>query len=230
MRAQWLTKKNNEKLIIFFNGWGMDAEPFLRLSCDDYDTITFFEYTNFNYDIKSLLTRMSHYKKIVVIAWSFGVWVCYKVFEQLSINNITCIAINGTINPVSDTLGVPLSFIENIIANYNERMQKEFYYKLLQTKKDIFRFLKEKPKRAIENQISELGFLKKSMLNKTHNSYKELFKKVFIGINDDIICSKNQLNFWEKVNVPIILKDSPHFPFYRWNNWKELLNECYECN
>ena len=36
MEYKWLSQKNNNKLIIFFNGWGMDEFPVKHLASDDY--------------------------------------------------------------------------------------------------------------------------------------------------------------------------------------------------
>ena len=40
MKLNWLNKKNNKKLIIFFNGWGMDDSAIVHLSPEDYDVLT----------------------------------------------------------------------------------------------------------------------------------------------------------------------------------------------
>ena len=44
MEYKWLSQKNNNKLIIFFNGWGMDEFPVKHLASDDYDIIMFYKY------------------------------------------------------------------------------------------------------------------------------------------------------------------------------------------
>ena len=50
-----------------------------------------------------------------------------------------------------------------------------------------------------------------------------IFNKVIIGNHDRIFPANNQVNFWEnKINYKTF--DAPHFPFYKWNNWGEVLN------
>jgi len=37
MKHLWLNKKNNENLIVFFNGWGMDEKIVSHLDYENYD-------------------------------------------------------------------------------------------------------------------------------------------------------------------------------------------------
>ncbi len=41
MKYKWLNKQNNKKLIIFFNGLGMDENAVNHLDTEDYDIVMF---------------------------------------------------------------------------------------------------------------------------------------------------------------------------------------------
>ena len=44
MEYKWLNRKNNSKLIVFFNGWGMDENIVAHLEFDEYDVLMFYDY------------------------------------------------------------------------------------------------------------------------------------------------------------------------------------------
>ena len=50
MKYKWLNRENNDKLIVFFNGWGMDECVVKHLYPDDYDVLMFFDYTTLETD------------------------------------------------------------------------------------------------------------------------------------------------------------------------------------
>ena len=44
MEYQWLNKKEeNNKLIVFFNGWAMNETPVSHLAFEDYDILMLFD-------------------------------------------------------------------------------------------------------------------------------------------------------------------------------------------
>ena len=45
------------------------------------------------------------------------------------------------------------------------------------------------------------------------------FDKVFVSENDNIIPTKNQLNYWKH---PVIIKGG-HCPFYNFKSWSEIV-------
>ena len=47
MKFKLLNKKNNDNLIVFFNGWGFDEKIVSNLKFDEFDVVTFFDYQNF---------------------------------------------------------------------------------------------------------------------------------------------------------------------------------------
>ena len=73
MKHKWLNKKNNQKLILFFNGWGMDECVVKHLEPEDYDVLMFYNYNTLetDFDFESL----NIYPEKNIIAWSMGVMV-----------------------------------------------------------------------------------------------------------------------------------------------------------
>jgi len=51
MQYFWLNKKENKKLIVFFNGWGMNETPVQHLAYNDFDVLILYDYRNLNFDL-----------------------------------------------------------------------------------------------------------------------------------------------------------------------------------
>ena len=73
MKYKWLNKVNNQKLIIFFNGWGMDESVVSHLDCENYDILMFYDYNTLDTDFD--FESLNIYPKKNLIAWSMGVMV-----------------------------------------------------------------------------------------------------------------------------------------------------------
>ena len=43
---------------------------------------------------------------------------------------------------------------------------------------------------------------------------------------DKIISTRNQIRCWEKLDVPYVVLDSGHFPFFGFKSWKEIIDKC----
>ena len=94
MKYKWLNKSNNKKLIVFFNGWGMDEKVVSHLSFNDFDVLMFYNYT----DTDKSDFDFSNYEYKILLAWSMGVYVSniyYETFKGFD----KYIAINGTQYP-----------------------------------------------------------------------------------------------------------------------------------
>ena len=79
MKHKFLKKGGGEeKLILFFNGWGMDEGVISHLDAEGFDLCIFYHYDNdFSFDAD--LTE--GYKKVYLIAWSMGVWAASRTFK-----------------------------------------------------------------------------------------------------------------------------------------------------
>ena len=116
MKSKFIHRKNNNKLILFFNGWGMDESVVSHIENDSFDVCVFFHYDNeFDLNIKEI----DSYKEVYVVAWSMGVWGAAKALQNTNIKIHKSIAINGTLLPVNDENGIPVSIFKGTIyVNY----------------------------------------------------------------------------------------------------------------
>lgn len=220
MNYQWLNKKSNPKLIIFFNGWGMDANPTKHLSFDDFDIIMFNDYRDLNIE-QSIIESINSYEHKTLISWSMGVWAA----TQLNIGVTQSIAINGTLMPIDDKFGIPVNVYNTTLELMNEQVRDKFFTRMFYSKDELIKFRDNLPKRLIENQKEELASLKEFITNRTINSNKH--NTAIIANRDKIIPTKNQLNFWQgKAKIKQI--DTGHCPFYSWKSWSEIIEYANE--
>lgn len=197
MEYKWLNKKNNKKLIIFFNGWGMDENVVKHLEPGDYDVIMFYDYNSLGCDIS-----LDNYSEKFLVAWSMGVMVA-TLFD---IEYKTKTAINGTLKPIDDNFGIPVRVYDLTLNHLNPvKFMKNMYDNV----DDIPTI-----SRDFENQKSELAVLK---TYKADESFK--YDRVIISDSDKIIPTKNQVKFWKK--EPNIQGAHCIFPYF--SNWGELL-------
>ena len=203
MKYKWLNQKNNSKIIVFFNGWGMDENVVNHLNPETYDIIMFYDYNNLDTDFDFKI--INSYKQKHLIAWSMGVMIA-TLFKQ---DYDSKTAINGTIFPINNEYGIPERIYDLTIKGFNEKGAKKFINNM---------FLEDPPsfeiKREIENQKNELIALKKY---KGNENFK--YTRVILSSDDKIIPTKNQINYW-KIEPNII---SGHCPFFQLKSWSKLL-------
>ena len=203
MKYKWLNINQNNKVIVFFNGWGMDESVVYHLDFSDYNVLMFYDYNNLdtNFDFNSL----DKYKNKSLIAWSMGVMVA-TLFNQ---KYTSATAIIGTLKPIDNKFGIPQKIYDLTIKGFNEKGAQRFI-------KSMFNENIKLPQisRDIENQKSELSALK----NYTANSNFK-YNRIILSDNDKIIPTKNQIAFWGiEPNI-----SSGHCPFMLFKKWEELL-------
>ena len=216
MKYKWLNQKNNQKLIIFFNGWGMDECVVNHLLSEDYDVLMFYDYNTLETDFD--FERLNTYPQKYLVAWSMGVMIA-TLFD---INYISKTAINGTFKPIDNRFGIPKRIYDLTLRGFSPEGAERFIKNMFSD--NLTSTLSSKgegeskvllfPEREFENQKSELEAL-------THYEANQSFKydRVIISSKDRIIPTKNQCAFWGiEPNT-----ESGHAPFNLCKNWSELL-------
>ena len=212
MKYKWLNKENNNKLIIFFNGWGMDEGVVKHLEFDDYDVVMFYDYNTLDTDF----ALSDKYSEVNLIAWSMGVIAagvmisgsCHPELVSESVIKNKAV-INGTLKPIDEKYGINPKIYDLTIAGFDEKGRDKFI-------KNMFDI--DAPKiectRSLDNQKSELIALKNY---KTDIDIKP--DKIIISDNDKIIPTKNQCAFWGiEPNL-----EGGHYPFFNFKKWSEIL-------
>lgn len=203
MKYKWLNKQNNKKLIIFFNGLGMDENVVNHLEFEDYDVVMFYDYNNLETDF-----ILENYEKKHLVAWSMGV----MVGTNFDFGAISSTAINGTLKPINPKFGINPKIYDLTIACFNSEKFIQNMFDINPSQHSPSR--EEVTMRDYNNQKNELIAIKNYSANEAFK-----YTKVLISDNDKIIPTKSQCAYW---NREPNLK-AGHCPFLLFKKWSELL-------
>ena len=220
MKISWLHKNANEKCILFMNGWGCDAQPFTKLASHQYDVLVCYDY----HDIlspKEIERIFENYREVHLVAWSLGVYVSNLVLFKWKALFASKIAINGTLQPIDNLRGIPPAVFKGTINGLNQKNLEKFWMRMCGGKKAYEQFRLNLPQRGLEDQKEELIILQNVIQN--HLVEWNLFDTALLGTNDMIFPFENLQNAWDQ-NMRVIEKEGfPHFCFYNWDSWDEIL-------
>jgi pimeloyl-[acyl-carrier protein] methyl ester esterase len=227
MKTTWLRKEGAEELLLFFNGWGMDrriGDHLLAESLSDgfqADLLLCHDYRTLELEA-GVVSELSQYGSITVVAWSFGVWVA----QHVALPPIKCaIAINGTLHPVNAERGISPQVFEATLATYSEKSRQRFNRRMCGTGEVLALFSGMSPDRAASDQREELERLQEHFL--TQDSAVRAgwrYHHAIIGGRDLVFPAEQQYHAWRGVPQTIIA-DMPHFPFFHFRSLQEVL-EC----
>jgi biotin synthesis protein BioG len=221
MKTEWLHRNDNEWLIVFFNGWGMDSHPFRPLSSEKYDVLCCYDYSDHqkSVDIKDLAQG---YDRLDCIGWSMGVANGQKKILDIAEYFHKIVAINGTLQPIDDMHGIPVEICRGTLEALNEETLLKFNRRMCGSSNVYTKFMENKPQRNIDDIHNELSTLMENM--ETAEIKSSIFTDIIISRKDMIIPTKNQEQFWSNAEAGKIHRlESSHFPFYLWKSWDELL-------
>ncbi|MCG2760610.1 MAG: DUF452 family protein, partial [Candidatus Delongbacteria bacterium] len=159
MKEYWINKKNNKDLIVFFAGWGMDQNPFLPLKYNDLDILICYDYSDMNLNDLSIMDIIENgnYKNIYLIGFSMGVAVAGYLFQsELCIKFRQIIAINGTLEPISDENGIPVNIFENTLESWDSANKEHFLKRMCRDEIICSKYRINLPKRTLQDEKKEL--------------------------------------------------------------------------
>ncbi len=219
MKHTWIQQNNSNKLLVFFNGWGCDEHQFMHLKSLQYDVMMVYDYRNILPE-DEMLMQIKKYPDVNIAAWSYGVWMAQYTFEKYHMPYNTAIAINGTSRPVHDRYGIAESIVQGTLDHLSERNVMKFQRRMVGGNEAWKKFEADKPRRSFEEQKEELASLITHF--KKNVSDAAFYQKAIIGTKDLIFTSLNQSEFW-KEKTELVEIDAPHFCFYGYNSWDEIM-------
>lgn len=215
MRIEWLIKKGAGQVVVFFNGWGMDASAVSHLK-SNADVVMFYDYRNLSCDN---LPDLKEYGEVYVVAWSMGVWAASCVVPYFPVRPRLSVALNGTERPVDDLYGIPVKIYRLTEKGMNERGREKFFSRMVTTDEER-QILKERlPGRLIGEQCEELVLIEKQCRGyEKHHTWDN----VYVSEKDVIFPVENQLNWW-KGKAPVLRLAGGHYPFTDFEKWEQIL-------
>ena len=219
MRIEWLNKTGTDQVILFFNGWGMDAAAVSHLKKES-DLLMLNDYR----ECQGIgFPGLQEYRDIVVVAWSMGVWAAGQVLSQLPFKPSVCVALNGTGYPVDDHYGIPAKIYELTEKGMNHKGREKFFQRMLTGEEEWIRFATNRPSRELSEQCEELGCIRRESVGSSGSANLFCWDKAYISEKDIIVPEKHQWKYWKEKVVKIISLEGGHYPFYHFRSWQEII-------
>ena len=209
MNLKFTYRDNNDRLLLIFAGWGMDAEVFDGLRRPGYDVAVAWDYRNEEAD----LTPLSSYGEIALMAWSMGVAEADRILSGHDLPLSLTVAVNGTLHPVDDRKGIPAAIYDGTLNGLNERSLMKFHRRMCGSSESFARFKTRMPARDLTELADELRAIRQRPY--THDAPHLRWDKAIVSDNDAIIPTANQLEAWCGTEITLI--PGAHLP-----DWQTL--------
>lgn len=221
-KHKWLHRRQNRKLLLFCNGWGMDEYPLTLLKSHEWNVLMFYDYV----DLKSvhsptIKALFINYEEIILVAWSMGVWAGQQLFFHHRECLKAALALNGTLCPIDDRFGIPVKVVQATLESFGGNQRKKFYHRMCRKNAIYSTFLKYQPLRSVDNQKKELAYLL-ATVNRTEKM-ESIYSCAHVADQDYIIPTAHQLDCWPERLVRRV--KGYHFPFFSYQSWDELVME-----
>ena len=205
MQQIFLQQQHSKNLVLIFLGYGQDQNPFKSLNTVTKDDIAIvFDYQDLSFD-ESLYQE---YESITLIAWSMGVMIAPIVLSNTAIL-FKKIALNGTVQGIDDTLGIPPSLWQATIDSLTEQTYLKFVRRMCSDTSLYEEYLQNKPQRALESFKSELISLQAIAKQRKQNNFE--YDLAIVGNKDKIIAPKRQLLSWSNAHVLVKQTEIAHY-------------------
>ncbi len=225
-------------------GWGMDPEPFNSIPAYDVDVLMVYDYSQMaGIDWVTVLADYGNKYgnkygnssgnnsgnsekrgRVHLLAWSMGVWVASREFTAGRLPLFSsATAIAGTCFPIDDRLGIPRAIFSDTVDNLSPEVLTAFYGSMFDSESEQRRFLQHRPNRPVEELRQELINLKTRYQQSAATATQDIFQRRIVCKRDRVFPARNQLRAWGRKNCDIFIL--PHFPFYQWASWDDLLRE-----
>jgi hypothetical protein len=205
MIQEFITREGNDRLLLFFAGWGADSKPFAGLRPAGRDFMVCYDYTDTSFD-SSLLQG---YRRIDVVAWSLGVWTAATTLAGLGIEPHTSIAINGTMHPVDSTRGIAPEIFSGTLRTLSASTLVKFRRRMCGGSEGYRDFMQCAPDRSLQSMADELAAIGERYSHSGATDYR--WSKAVVGTADAIFPTPAQLTAWAEEGVETISTDAPHY-------------------
>ena len=208
MQIALINSTKSSRLILIFAGWGMDCHPFEGLAHHGYDIAIAFDHRKSECHDAAIL---SNYDEICILAWSFGVPAANAFLRDNPSLPITArIAVNGTLHPVDDLMGIPQNIFEGTLNNLSAATISKFRRRMCGSSENFAKFMASAPRRSdLKELADELQAIRQLPPAKSDDRHR--WDTVYIYDSDRIIPTENQLRAWHGHRHVITLSGA-HLP------------------
>lgn len=213
-----------DRLLIFFNGWGMDNALFQWWRGGDCDVLCAWDYTAL-----TPLPDLAGYREIRLVAWSLGVWAAAASTMPVLAH---ATAVNGSLRPIDELFGIRPDIFQGTIDNWLDEQARERFRQRVAGPAAKARAVEEPAAAAaaaLERgrqalaQRDELQALHKHISGRPAPA--NIYDLAVIGGRDRIFPPGALRRFWASAGVRVSeWPAAPHYPFADVQSWQELWN------
>lgn len=196
------------RLVLIYAGWAMDWRPFRNLQLPGYDIMVVWDYRDLTFNWKPLMA----YDEVCLVAWSMGVFVASITIHELLPRITKRVAINGTLDPVSDSKGIPEAVYHGTINALAPNTLRRFYRRMCIDADQFEGFRSNAPKRPIADLAEELREIETNAI--FHVEQVREWDLAVISRHDSIFPTQNQVNAWRQL-APIQFMEASHLPDFQ---------------
>ncbi len=205
MKHELIHTEGSQRLLLIFAGWGMEADVFRHVRRPGYDVMVVWDYRSFYID----WSCTGPYSEICLLAWSMGVFAASQTIQAIDYKTTCRIAVNGTLQPIDDCLGIPERIFQGTLEGLSETSLAKFNRRMCVSKEDFAMFCAHKPSRPVDELCDELQAISDRLILHTPSHIR--WDLAIAGRNDRIFPPANQRRSWQQAGVPIELVDSGHY-------------------
>ena len=186
----------NRRLILIFSGWSTIPAFYSDISAPGWDIKVVYDYSSPEFDVECI----SGYSTVYVVAWSLGVAAAEIAARHFGSSDIAAaFAINGTLSPADDEMGIPKAIYEGTRRTLSIDNLRRFRRRMAPAPISEADFISDSDADA-EDAILRL----QRELDSLHFSIPQPclpWKRVYIGLNDRIFPAGNQLKAWSSLEI-----------------------------
>lgn len=210
MNIDFLRRAGCPTLELFFAGWGMDSRPFAWAADSPHtahcDFAVCYDYTDMTLDADALRP----YSGVRVRAWSLGVYAASLVLPGLQCAVSRAIAINGTLTPVDDSLGIPMAVYDATLENLSAESVERFNRRMCGAHRAVFEARRSPHSlaRGVDSLLAELKHIKECAAHKDRTQFTG-WNMAILSKKDRIFPIANMRKAWAA--IPVLELDEPHY-------------------
>ena len=211
MNIDFLRRSGSPTLELFFAGWGMDSRPFAWAADSphtaDCDFAVCYDYTDIQLDrVNQASAKLHGYSEVRVRAWSLGVYAASLVLPDMGCAISTAVAINGTLWPVDDELGIPHAVYDATAANLTAESLERFNRRMSGAHRPVFEA--RRPLRTVDSLRAELLNIRECAADRAKPQFTGWTQAV-LSSRDKIFPIANMRRAWPA--TPQLELDEPHY-------------------
>ena len=206
MKIDFLRRCGSPTLELFFAGWGMDSRPFAWAANSPHtagcDFAVCYDYTG----MEPGSADLRGYGEVRVRAWSLGVYAASLVLPGMGCTISRAVAINGTLWPVDDDLGIALAVYDATAASLSAESLERFNRRMCGAHKAVFEA--RRPLRTVDSLRAELLCIRECAADRGRAQFAGWTKAV-LSSRDRIFPLANMRRAWAE--TPMLELDEPHY-------------------